>query len=351
VIGFLNGGREPANRRRVAAFRQGLLEAGFVEGPNVAIEFRWANLQFRQLPSLVSDLINRQAAVIFAGDSRGPIRAAQAATATIPIVFSYGGDPVKDGFVASLSRPGRNLTGLTAMTSELGPKRLSLLHEMVPQADTIGFLTERGGDDTAVLEHQNDIRGAARSLGLELVEAVGPSGVQLGLLDQILERAFVTFAERQVGAVLVDNVATLLVATPAIVRLEQQYKIPTMYPAAGAVRGGGLMSYGGTDVFGRVYHQAASAEPLIAVDREINLIAVRRERLYKLLACFRIVFNDKNVALISHHDVVFLTGLNRIESTIKCPPVDSLGMALAVGVLLSANDKQWPAPDWFAASK
>ena len=119
VIGFLDTHRPdtPLSNRLVAAFQQGLADEGFIVGNNVAIEFRWANLQFGQLPSLVSDLINRQAAVIFAADGPGPIQAAKTATATIPIVFYYGGDPVKDGFVASLSRPGGNLTGLTGIAS------------------------------------------------------------------------------------------------------------------------------------------------------------------------------------------------------------------------------------------
>ena len=134
VIGFLHSGLPGQNEEGVAAFRRGLADAGFVEYKNVTIEFRWANLQFRQLPSLVSDLINRQVAVIFAASSSAPIQAAKAATATIPIVFYYGGDPVKDGFVASLSRPGGNMTGLTGMESELGPKRLALLHERQPRS-------------------------------------------------------------------------------------------------------------------------------------------------------------------------------------------------------------------------
>jgi putative ABC transport system substrate-binding protein len=240
VIGFLHGRFPDALADRwVAAFQQGLADEGFIVGENVAIEFRWANLQFGKLPSLVSDLINRQVTVIFAADSRGPLRAAQAATKKIPIVFYYGGDPVKDGFVTSLNRPGGNMTGLTDIQSELGPKRLALIHEMVPQAETIGFLTERG-ENTATVEHQNAIRAAARSLGLELVEfeVVGP----------VLMRAFATFFERQARAVLVDNVATLFAAAPAIVRLAQQYKIPTIYPTAGAARAGGLASYGSRDV-------------------------------------------------------------------------------------------------------
>ena len=250
LVGFLHsrGAQTALSDRWVAAFQQGLADAGFVVGENVAIQFNWANLQFGQLPTLVSDLINNQAAVIFAANSRSPLRAAKAATDTIPIVFLYGGDPVKDGFVASLSRPGGNMTGLTSMESELAAKRLGLLHEMVPQANTIGFLTERGGNDSAVLEHQSGILAAASSLGLELVkfEVSGP----------VLARAFATFVERQAGAVLVDNVATLTAAIPTIVRLAQQRKLPTMYPGS-AARSGGLMSYSSRDGI-MSYHQAAS---------------------------------------------------------------------------------------------
>jgi putative ABC transport system substrate-binding protein len=250
VIGFLHGGEPdtPLSNRWVAAFQQGLAEAGFIVGGNVAIEFRWANLQFGQLPSLVSDLINRQVLVIFAANSRGPLRAAHAATATIPIVFYYGGDPVKDGFVASLSRPGGNMTGLTGLNSELAAKRLGLLHEMVPQATTIGFLTGRP-NGTADIDHQNDVRTAARSLGLELVE--------FEVVDRVSECAFDAFAERQVGAVLVDNFAILSAARLVIVRLEQQHKIPTLYPDSVGVSGG-LMSYVNRDQGSPSYRQAAS---------------------------------------------------------------------------------------------
>jgi putative ABC transport system substrate-binding protein len=241
VIGFLHSGLPGQNEEGVAAFRRGLADAGFVEYKNVTIEFRWANLQFRQLPSLVSDLINRQVAVIFAASSSAPIQAAKAATATIPIVFYYGGDPVKGGFVASLSRPGGNMTGMTGLNSELSAKRLGLLHEMVPQATTIGFLT---GSANA------DVRAAARSLGLELVEFEVEGGD--------LERAFDAFAQRQVGAVLVSNLPILIAATPVIVGLERQHKIPTMYSGIRVPRAGGLMSYANKDQGLPSYRQAAS---------------------------------------------------------------------------------------------
>jgi putative ABC transport system substrate-binding protein len=248
VIGFLHSGSPGPNEGSVAAFRGGLADAGFIENKNVTIEFRWANLQFGQLPSLVSDLINRQVAVIFAASFTAPIRAAQAATATIPIVFYYGGDPVKEGFVASLSRPGGNMTGMTGLNSELSVKRLSLLHEMVPQATTIGFLT---GTGTLKADGYKNIPAAARSLRLELVE--------FEVAGRVLEPAFNAFAERQVGAVLVDDIANLGGATQVIVRLEQQHKIPTMYSFTSAPRAGGLMSYANRDQGSpAIYRQAAS---------------------------------------------------------------------------------------------
>jgi putative tryptophan/tyrosine transport system substrate-binding protein len=184
--------------------------------------------------------------VIVAGRGAGSLRAAKAATETIPIVFLYGGNPVKDGFVASFKAPGGNMTGLTGMYTELGTKRLSLLHEMVPHATTIGFLTVAAGSDASQRDHQNDIIEAARSLGLELVKSEN-------VVD--LPRIFAAFVERQVGAVLIDNVGTLDAARPTIARLAQQHKIPTIYP--GSVAGsGGLMSYGNAEGITR-YRQAA----------------------------------------------------------------------------------------------
>src|SRR5262249_10844953 len=136
------------------------------------------------------------------------------------------------------------------IVAELAAKRLSLLHEMVPQAATIGFRTERGGNDTAVLDHQNGVRAAAHLLGLELV--------QFEVVGRVLARAFATFRERQVGSGLVDNVAILTAAAPVIIRLPQQHKIPPISPAGSAARSGGLMSYANRDQGPPSYRQAAS---------------------------------------------------------------------------------------------
>jgi putative ABC transport system substrate-binding protein len=242
VIGVLWG--DLNERFPLGAFRQGLADAGFVIGENVAIEFRGANLDFSRLPALAIDLVQSKVDVIFAASSLGPPRMAKSATTTIPIVFNYGGDPVKDGLVASLARPGGNVTGLTGSQTELGNKRLGLLHELVPNATTIGFLTGPG-----LPPPNNIVLTAARTLGLD---------VHVGRIrsDRDFEPAFSIFAERRVGALVVDNDALLINSASIIVALAERYKIPTMYPGGAWVRRAGLISYGTNVDAG--YRQAAA---------------------------------------------------------------------------------------------
>jgi putative ABC transport system substrate-binding protein len=234
VIGFLYGGRPAENLRGVAAFRQGLADAGFIVDQNVAIEYRWANLDFAKLPSFAADLVARQVAVIFAASSLGPLRAAKAATGTIPIVFFYGGDPVLDGLVASLNRPAGNVTGVTGLTSELAAKRLGLLHEMVPRAKKVAFLTTDPNDRA----NATGILAGARTLGLELIIFWARGGA-----DDRLERAFAVFVERHADALILDNNARLADNATKIVALAERHKLPAMYFGSGFVRAGGLMSY------------------------------------------------------------------------------------------------------------
>jgi len=227
VIGFLGYWESPRSiTGSLVAFHQGLAETGFVEGQNVAIEYRWANFQYNQLRAHAAELVHRAVAVIAASGFNAPIRAAKEATSTIPIVFTYGGDPVRDGFVASLNRPGGNVTGAAAINSDLGGKRLDLLHDLVPHATTVAFLSPQESQ-------RNQILAAAHHLGRQviLVDVRSEGGY---------EAVFMTLVDRQAGALIVG-------ANPfnqnKIVELAARYKIPTIYPRRDYVEAGGLMSY------------------------------------------------------------------------------------------------------------
>jgi putative ABC transport system substrate-binding protein len=196
VVGFLSS-RSRADAANVdEPFRQGLKEAGYIEGRNVAIEYRWAENRFDRLPELAADLVRRQVAVIAALASAAPGLAAKAATSTIPIVFQTGSDPVKDGLVASMNRPGGNVTGVSRLAVTLGPKRLELLLDFLPQATTIAVLTN---PSNRVAEVQLlELQEPARSLGRKL-------NVLHASTEAELDTAFATLAEQGVGALLVVN--------------------------------------------------------------------------------------------------------------------------------------------------
>ena len=230
VVGFLHSGKESALRGSVDAFLQGLAEAGYVEGHNLAIVFRLANTQFAQLPALAADLVKREPAVLVVTGGLSAVRAAKVATETIPIVAISAFDLVQYGFVASLNRPGGNLTGFTFMSHELTGKRLGLLHEMVPEATTIGFLIDNNA------EQRGYMLEAARSLQREFVILESRS-------ERGLENAFKTLVDRKGQALVVGDVALFANNVGKIATLAELYKIPTMYPNSGYVRNGGLMSY------------------------------------------------------------------------------------------------------------
>jgi putative tryptophan/tyrosine transport system substrate-binding protein len=223
VIGFLGLGSPRPMGRLVAAFRQGLAKAGYVEGQNVAIEFRWADFsQSARLPALAAELVHRQVAVIFTGGFGGPAFAAKAATSTIPIVFAYGGDPVKGGLVASLSHPGGNVTGVTAINAELVSKWLSLAGDLVPQVTIVGFLS---GDSSYLAfyeDQKSQILAAARALGRQVIILETRS-------DLDYEPAFKTLVQREVGALIVGPFAFR--NTNEILTLPARYKIPTLPPS------------------------------------------------------------------------------------------------------------------------
>ena len=235
VIGFLSS-RSPADAAYVdEPFRQGLKEAGYIEGRNVAIEYRWAENRFDRLPALAADLVRRQVTVIAALASAAPGLAAKAATSVIPIVFQTGSDPVKDGLVASLSRPGGNVTGVSRLAVTLGPKRLELLRELVPQATVIAVLANPTNRiaELQLLEMQEP----ARSLGLKLI-------VLRASTERELDTAFATLVQQGVGALLVANDPFFLSRRELLVALAARHAIPASYSDRADAVAGGLMSYG-----------------------------------------------------------------------------------------------------------
>jgi putative ABC transport system substrate-binding protein len=195
VIGFLHSGTEVAQRGSVDAFLQGLEDVGFVEGRNVAIVFRWANIQFARIRALAADLVRREVAVLVAAG--GTVLSAKAATDTIPIVAIGSIDLVKWGVVASLSRPGGNVTGITFLSNQLMGKRLDLLRKMLPEATTIGFLTTTG-DTTSSEEQMSYLLEAARSLGCEIIVVKCRN-------ERDFENAFATFKDSKAGALIVGD--------------------------------------------------------------------------------------------------------------------------------------------------
>lgn len=233
TVGFLHSASPAANVRNVAAFEQGLAEIGFVVGKNVLIEYRWAEGQFDQLSTLVGDLIHRQVTVI-ATFAPPAIVAAKSATTTIPIIFTMGGDPVRLGIVASLNRPGGNISGISMLTIHLVAKRLGLLHEMVPTAKSFGFLVNPANPtaDTQI----ESVGEAARAVGLE----VWKEGARD---EQQLETAFAIFAKRQVGAVVIGADSFFISRRKKIASLAATYALPTIYEVREAVLEGGLISY------------------------------------------------------------------------------------------------------------
>jgi putative tryptophan/tyrosine transport system substrate-binding protein len=233
VIGFVRSTSLADSASYVSAFRQGLKETGFVEGQNVAIEYRYADNQTDRLPALVAELIHRPVAVI-AGNLISAL-AAKAATTTVPIVFAAGGDPVRDGLVASLNRPGSNVTGVNFFVGEVGAKRLDLLRQFVPKATTIAMLVEPNHPSTEA--ERRDVQAAALAVGQQLI-----------ILDarsvHDIETAFATFVQRGAGALFVGTGPFLLSNRERVLALAARHGLPASYIGRDAVVKGGLMSYG-----------------------------------------------------------------------------------------------------------
>jgi putative ABC transport system substrate-binding protein len=235
VVGFLSG-RSPAEAAGVvAAFRKGLSEIGFVEPRNVTIEFRWAEGQFDRLPALLKELVDRPAAVIAALGGSDQILQQKAATTTIPIIFGTGGDPVANGLVASLNRPGGNVTGATFLTAALGAKRLGLLRELAPGAQVVALLANPNYFLGPV--QIRDVEEAARALGQRLV-------VLDGSTDEKIEAAFAALAPHHVTALLVGSDPFFDTRRERLVALALQHRVPAIYQFREYAVAGGLMSYG-----------------------------------------------------------------------------------------------------------
>jgi putative ABC transport system substrate-binding protein len=241
AVGFLNPASPQTSTREVAAFRQGLGEAGYVEGRDVAIEYRWAEGQFARLPALAADLVRRQVAVIAAVTGPAAL-AAKAATQTIPIAFSTGSDPVKLGLVASLNRPGGNLTGAATLFIAVAAKRLELLHELVPATTSIALLANPANRVLAETEPR------------ELQAAAGILGVHLSVLHASspgeIDAAFAMLVEQGAGALLVSSDVSFQIRMEQIVALAARHAMPAIYPLPEFAAAGGLMSYGSSGLDG-----------------------------------------------------------------------------------------------------
>ena len=246
VVGFVSGRSPSSDAHLVAAFRRGLNEAGYVDGQNVAIEFRWAEGQNDQLASLVADLVRRRVTVI-AATSIAAALAAKAATTTIPIVFRTGGDPVGLGLVTSLNRPSGNLTGVTSLNVEVGSKRLELLHELVPTAATVGILvnpTSPNADKT-----WRDLEAAAQTLGLHL-------RILHARTERDLDAALASLVQVDAGGLVIGPDALFASQNEKLVALTARYAVPSVHFLRSFVTAGGLMSYGGS--FTDSFHQTGA---------------------------------------------------------------------------------------------
>jgi putative ABC transport system substrate-binding protein len=235
VVGFLTSGFRESDAFRVTPFRQGLNEVGYVEGQNVTIEYRWGEGQNDRFPALAADLVRRQVAVIFAGGLPHAL-AAKAATTTIPIVFNTGADPVEVGLVASLNRPGGNITGVSFLNNMLAAKQLELLHELVPNAAVIGFLANPNNPILAESDTRN-VRAAARTLGMQV--HVLHAGT-----DRDLDTVFATLVQLRAGALLIAGDGFFNSRMERLAALATRHALPAMYQLREFAAAGGLISYG-----------------------------------------------------------------------------------------------------------
>ena len=273
VVGFLGGTSPDTLADRLRAFRQGLKDAGYIEGENLAIEYRWAQNQIERLPELAADLVRRKVAVIAVTGGLSTTLAAKAATSTIPIVFGAGEDPVRLGLVASLARPGGNLTGVNFFSSELAAKRLGLLHELVPTATRVAVLvnpTNVTNTETTL----RDLEPAARALGLRL-------RILHASTSREIDTAFATFHGDRPDALFVGQDVFFVTRRVQLANLASRHAIPAVYGQRDYVEAGGLMSYGSnfTDAHrqigiytGRILNGAKPADLPVVQSSKLELL-------------------------------------------------------------------------------
>jgi ABC-type uncharacterized transport system substrate-binding protein len=274
VVGFLRSTPQAPFQNLVTAFREGLKETGFVEGQNVAVDYRYADNRIDRLPALVADLIRRPVAVIVSDNISAIV--ARHATMTVPIVFATGGDPVRSGLVGSLNRPGANVTGISFLSGELGSKRLQLLRQLVPKATTVVMLADPETPTSAA--ERGDVEAAAQSMGQRLTILDARS-------DDDIEGAFATIERLRPGALLVAAGAFLNSRRERIAALAARHTLPAMYFTREAVVAGGLMSYGAS--LNEAYRQAGVyAGRILKGERPADLPVMRSSK-------FELVLNLK----------------------------------------------------------
>jgi putative tryptophan/tyrosine transport system substrate-binding protein len=272
VVGFLHGASPSYLGQFVEALHKGLAEAGYVEGQNLAVEYRWAEGHYDRLAALAADLVERQVAVILAMGGTDPARAAKAATSTIPIVFVSAADPVRTGLVASLNRPGGNVTGISLIAAALDEKKLGLLHELVPKASLVAGLI-------------NPNYPGAKAQTTEVQESANHLGVKATILTSATEdeinAAFASASQQGVGAITVSSDPFFNSRSGRFVEQAARYSIPVIYPQREYVRGGGLMSYGpdfsdgyrnGGTYVGKILKGASPAELPVVQPTKFELV-------------------------------------------------------------------------------
>src|SRR5262245_4920654 len=235
VVGFLRAGSPEPNAHLVAAFHKGLGETGYIEGRNVAVEYRWAHNHDDRLPELAADLVRRQVAVIVTPGSTAATAAAKSATRTIPIVFSAGGDPVQTGLVASINRPGGNVTGVSSMSAELGAKRLGLLQELVPRAARFAVLVNPNNPLSEAFVA--DLRAAAVAIAREIEVLAGSTSGDI-------DAAFALLVEKRANVLVVGLDPLFVSRRVQLATLAARHAVPAIYPFREDAEAGGLVSYG-----------------------------------------------------------------------------------------------------------